>query len=455
MQLQTVPSMEERTYKKGKVLVHEGSVPEGLFLILSGTVEILHGPGVTDGSPKRGEVDADFAGALSESCSSGEEGEEEGTSARNAAGSDGCNTPWQLSIPKRTAAEESGVGRAPPSQPATSAGAAASPSVAAGGSGNWGWMFSKRGSLAGTLTEDTPTKQEPAPVLQKSMSAENLRPKGFSRMAFSLGRFKTTSRGPRASGSMSGQAPSGDAASPTRRRRGASMDWGAGLNLLKRGEGSSNSSPSSSWLEHHLARPPSSAAARRSSGNADVSGGFIGDDRADVAGAGGLEAWLQARLSMASAGASSSCSSRSGGAANSMVLGPPPAGLLDGPTSAEQAGSSHQHSYSFGSHGCSPSPTRQLQLQQLSAGAGMGSLAGASSAAGASSLLVQRSLSSMGPLWSAPHVTPVQRSASSASVVAKAVKRSESMHVRMKQLVEAAKVLTQTQHGGEDAIIVR
>jgi uroporphyrinogen-III decarboxylase len=70
-------------------------------------------------------------------------------------------------------------------------------------------------------------------------------------------------------------------------------------------------------------------------------------------------------------------------------------------------------------------------------------------------MLVQRSMSSMGPVWEASHMVGVQRSSSSATVVAKAVKRSESMHVRMKQLVEAAKVLKQTQHGGEDAIIIR
>jgi CRP-like cAMP-binding protein len=33
---QAIPRVEERTYRKGQVLVEQGKVPEGLFLILSG-----------------------------------------------------------------------------------------------------------------------------------------------------------------------------------------------------------------------------------------------------------------------------------------------------------------------------------------------------------------------------------------------------------------------------------
>jgi hypothetical protein len=36
-----VPNVEERTYKKGSLLVQQGQVPEGLFLILSGTCELV------------------------------------------------------------------------------------------------------------------------------------------------------------------------------------------------------------------------------------------------------------------------------------------------------------------------------------------------------------------------------------------------------------------------------
>lgn len=36
-----VPNVEERTYKKGALLVQQGKVPEGLFLILSGTCELV------------------------------------------------------------------------------------------------------------------------------------------------------------------------------------------------------------------------------------------------------------------------------------------------------------------------------------------------------------------------------------------------------------------------------
>lgn len=33
---QAIPRVEERTYRRGQVLVEQGKVPEGLFLILSG-----------------------------------------------------------------------------------------------------------------------------------------------------------------------------------------------------------------------------------------------------------------------------------------------------------------------------------------------------------------------------------------------------------------------------------
>jgi hypothetical protein len=36
-----VPNVEERTYKKGAVLVQQGQVPDGIFLILSGTCELV------------------------------------------------------------------------------------------------------------------------------------------------------------------------------------------------------------------------------------------------------------------------------------------------------------------------------------------------------------------------------------------------------------------------------
>jgi hypothetical protein len=40
-----VPTVEERRFKRGQVLIREGAVPEGLFLITAGTCEIIYGGG--------------------------------------------------------------------------------------------------------------------------------------------------------------------------------------------------------------------------------------------------------------------------------------------------------------------------------------------------------------------------------------------------------------------------
>lgn len=81
-----IPSVEERTYRKGQVLVQQGKVPEGLFLILRGECElvisnILQEPnstaeacGVQISGPSVAAVkkdsDMDFAGQLSSSSNS-------------------------------------------------------------------------------------------------------------------------------------------------------------------------------------------------------------------------------------------------------------------------------------------------------------------------------------------------------------------------------------------------
>jgi hypothetical protein len=104
---QAIPSVEERTYRKGQLLVEQGKVPDGFFLILQGTCELVllnleqhsgngaaNGPGgATGGSPGglgllstgaslvlpavKKESDMDFAAELSDSTSDDDEEEEE------------------------------------------------------------------------------------------------------------------------------------------------------------------------------------------------------------------------------------------------------------------------------------------------------------------------------------------------------------------------------------------
>lgn len=86
-----IPAVEERTYRRGQVLVQQGVVPEGLFLILRGECElaisnILHDTnstaeacGVQISGPSVAAVkkdsDMDFAGQLSSSSDSNEDEE--------------------------------------------------------------------------------------------------------------------------------------------------------------------------------------------------------------------------------------------------------------------------------------------------------------------------------------------------------------------------------------------
>ncbi|KAF6258183.1 hypothetical protein COO60DRAFT_1693425 [Scenedesmus sp. NREL 46B-D3] len=102
-----IPSVEERTYRKGQLLVEQGKVAEGFFLILQGTCELVllnleqysgsgaaNGPGGAAGGAPGGlgllgtggvvlpavkkESDMDFAAELSDSTSDDDEEEEEG-----------------------------------------------------------------------------------------------------------------------------------------------------------------------------------------------------------------------------------------------------------------------------------------------------------------------------------------------------------------------------------------
>jgi hypothetical protein len=104
---EAIPSVEERTYRKGQLLVEQGKVPDGFFLILQGTCELVllnleqhsgngaaNGPGGASGGSPGGlgllgtganlvlpavkkESDMDFAAELSDSTSDDDEEEEE------------------------------------------------------------------------------------------------------------------------------------------------------------------------------------------------------------------------------------------------------------------------------------------------------------------------------------------------------------------------------------------
>jgi hypothetical protein len=104
---EAIPSVEERTYRKGQLLVEQGKVPEGFFLILQGTCELVllnleqhsgngaaNGPGGAAGGAAGGlgllragtgvvlpavkkESDMDFAAELSGSTSDDDEEEED------------------------------------------------------------------------------------------------------------------------------------------------------------------------------------------------------------------------------------------------------------------------------------------------------------------------------------------------------------------------------------------
>eukprot|EP00879_Flechtneria_rotunda_P021169 GHRR01022301.1.p1 GENE.GHRR01022301.1~~GHRR01022301.1.p1 ORF type:complete len:459 (+),score=92.17 GHRR01022301.1:239-1615(+) len=100
---EAIPAVEERTYKKGQVLVQQGKVPDGLLLILKGTCELVllkwdptlavaGGDGLSGSftgptlTAKR-DADMDFAGQLSESDSDeeDEDAEEEEDEEENAS----------------------------------------------------------------------------------------------------------------------------------------------------------------------------------------------------------------------------------------------------------------------------------------------------------------------------------------------------------------------------------
>lgn len=88
-----LPSMEERTYKKKQVLVREGEVPEGMFLILKGKVELVHGIGLGAGGKKaRKEGDADFASAMSDEASSTESEESDSEEEDEEDGDSVCSS---------------------------------------------------------------------------------------------------------------------------------------------------------------------------------------------------------------------------------------------------------------------------------------------------------------------------------------------------------------------------
>jgi hypothetical protein len=104
---EAIPSVEERTYRKGQLLVDQGKVPDGFFLILQGTCELVllnleqhsgngaaNGPGGATGGTAGGlgllgtgaslmlpavkkESDMDFAAELSDSTSDDDEDEDE------------------------------------------------------------------------------------------------------------------------------------------------------------------------------------------------------------------------------------------------------------------------------------------------------------------------------------------------------------------------------------------
>jgi hypothetical protein len=104
---EAIPSVEERTYRRGQLLVEQGKVPDGFFLILQGTCELVllnleqhsgngaaNGPGRAAGGIPGGlgllgtgaslvlpavkkESDMDFAAELSDSTSDDDEDDEE------------------------------------------------------------------------------------------------------------------------------------------------------------------------------------------------------------------------------------------------------------------------------------------------------------------------------------------------------------------------------------------
>lgn len=114
---EAIPSVEERIYKKGQVLLQQGKVPEGLFLILHGECELVitnvlqepAGPnstaesfGVQLSGPSvaaiRKDVDMDFAEHLSSSSTGSDDADEDADGSMG----DGSYSPLARSYNRNT-----------------------------------------------------------------------------------------------------------------------------------------------------------------------------------------------------------------------------------------------------------------------------------------------------------------------------------------------------------------